>query len=91
MSSGSKNVPRYTCLSEAKAPHSQRMWAEVSSSASNPFLRHCGTQYRQLTSGNLLLLQIQNAQIYSTNYKGIQPLILSRLLISLVMCRLRNA
>jgi len=34
MSSGSKKEePRYTCLSEAKASHSQRMWAEVSSSA----------------------------------------------------------
>ena len=34
MSSGSKKKePRYTCLSEAKAPRSQRMWAEVSSSA----------------------------------------------------------
>jgi len=34
MSCGSKKKePRYTCLSEAKASHSQRMWAEVSSSA----------------------------------------------------------
>ena len=34
MSSGSKEKdPRYTYLSEAKASHSQRMWAEVSSSA----------------------------------------------------------
>jgi hypothetical protein len=34
MSSGSKKKePRYTCLSDAKASHSQRMWAEVSSSA----------------------------------------------------------
>jgi hypothetical protein len=34
MSSGSKKEePRYTYLSEAKASHSQRMWAEVSSSA----------------------------------------------------------
>jgi hypothetical protein len=32
MSSGSKKKEsRYTCLSEAKASHSQRMWAEVSS------------------------------------------------------------
>ena len=32
MSSGSnKEEPRYACLSEAKASHSQRMWAEVSS------------------------------------------------------------
>ena len=38
MSSGSnKKEPRYACLSVAKAPHSQRMWAEVSSSA--PHLR----------------------------------------------------
>jgi hypothetical protein len=28
-----KEEPRYTCLSEAKASHSQRMWAEFSSSA----------------------------------------------------------
>jgi hypothetical protein len=41
MSSGFKqNEPRYTCLSEAKASHSQRMWAEVSSSA--PHLLHNG-------------------------------------------------
>jgi len=41
MSSGSKKKePRYTCLSEAKASHSQRMWAEVSSSA--PHLLHSG-------------------------------------------------
>ena len=33
MTSGSKKEPRYTCLSEAKASHLQRMWAEVSSSA----------------------------------------------------------
>jgi len=32
MSTGSKKEPRYACLSEAKASHSQRMWAEVSSS-----------------------------------------------------------
>ena len=33
MSSGSKKEPRYACLSEAKASHSQRMWAEASSAA----------------------------------------------------------
>ena len=41
MSCGSKKKePRYTRLSEAKASHSQRMWAEVSSSA--PHLLHSG-------------------------------------------------
>ena len=41
MSSGSKTKEhRYTCLSEAKASNSQRMWAEVSSSS--PHLRHSG-------------------------------------------------
>jgi hypothetical protein len=41
MSSGSmKEEPRYVCLSEAKASQSQRMWAEVSSSA--PHLLHSG-------------------------------------------------
>jgi len=36
ISSGSKKrEPRYVCLSEAKASHSQRMWAEVSSFASH--------------------------------------------------------
>jgi len=41
MSSGSKTKePRSTCLSEAKASHSQRMWTEVSSSA--PHLLHIG-------------------------------------------------
>ena len=40
MSTGSKKKPRYTCLSEAKASHSQRVWAEVSSSA--PHLLHSG-------------------------------------------------
>ena len=40
-SSGSKNKePRYACLCEAKASHSQRTWAEVSSSA--PHLLHSG-------------------------------------------------
>jgi len=32
--------PRYTCLSDAKASRSQRMWSEVSSSA--PHLLHSG-------------------------------------------------
>jgi hypothetical protein len=41
MSFGSKKKePRYACLSEAKVSHSQRMWAEVSSSA--PHLLHSG-------------------------------------------------
>jgi len=41
LSSGSKKKkPRYACLSEAKASHSQRMWAEVSSSA--PHHLHSG-------------------------------------------------
>jgi len=41
MYSGSKKKePRYACLSEAKASHWQRMWAEVSSSA--PHLLHSG-------------------------------------------------
>jgi hypothetical protein len=41
MSSGfRKEEPRYTWLSEAKASHSQRMWAEVSSFA--PHLLHSG-------------------------------------------------
>jgi len=40
MSSGSTKEPRYTCLSEAKASYSQKMWAEVSSSA--PHLLHSG-------------------------------------------------
>jgi hypothetical protein len=41
MSSGSKKKePKYTCLNEARASHSQRMWAEVSSSA--PHLLHSG-------------------------------------------------
>jgi len=40
-SSGSKKEePRYACLNEAKASHSQRMWAEVSSSAAH--LLHSG-------------------------------------------------
>jgi len=40
-SSGSKKKePRYGCLGEAKASHSQRVWAEVSSSA--PHLLHSG-------------------------------------------------
>jgi hypothetical protein len=34
-SGSKKKEPGYTCLNEAKAPHSQRMWAEVSSSASH--------------------------------------------------------
>jgi hypothetical protein len=35
-----KKQPRYTCLSEAKASHRQRLWAEVSSSA--PHFLHNG-------------------------------------------------
>jgi len=41
MSPGSKKKePRYACLNEAKASHSQRMWAEVSSFT--PHLLHSG-------------------------------------------------
>ena len=40
MSSGSKEEPRYTCLCEAKASRSQRIWTEISSSA--PHLLHSG-------------------------------------------------
>ena len=40
MSSGSKNEPRYACLSEFRTSHSHRMWAKVSSSV--PHL-HCLT------------------------------------------------
>jgi hypothetical protein len=44
ISSGSKKEePRYACLSEAKASHSQRMWAEVSSFT--PHLLHSGLSY----------------------------------------------
>jgi len=44
MSSGSKKrEPRYTCLSEVKASHSHRMWAEVSNVA--PHLLHSGWRY----------------------------------------------
>ena len=39
-SGSKKNEPRYTCLCEAKDSHSQRTWAEVSSSA--PHLLHSG-------------------------------------------------
>jgi hypothetical protein len=35
-----KKEPRYACVNEAKASHSQRMWTEVSSSA--PHLLHSG-------------------------------------------------
>jgi len=48
MSHGSKKKkPRYTCLSEAKASHSQRMWVEVSSSA--PHLLHSGLSDSPIT------------------------------------------
>jgi hypothetical protein len=41
MSSGSKKKePRYTCVSEAKTLHSQRMWAKFLSST--PLLLHKG-------------------------------------------------
>ena len=41
ISSGSKKKePRYVCLSEANASHSQRMWAEVSSAS--PHFLHSG-------------------------------------------------
>jgi len=38
-----KGEPRYTCQIEAKASHSQRMWAEVSSCA--PHVLHSGLSY----------------------------------------------
>jgi hypothetical protein len=40
ISGSRKKQPRYTCLSEAKASHWQRIWAEVSSSA--PHVLHNG-------------------------------------------------
>jgi hypothetical protein len=46
MSSDSKKAPRYACLSEAKASHSQIMYAEVSSSA--PHLIHNGLSDRPI-------------------------------------------
>ena len=47
MSSGSKKEePRYACLSEAKASHSHRMWAELSSST--PHLLHKGLLVRPI-------------------------------------------
>ena len=50
MSSGSKKEePSYTCLSEVKTSHSQRMWAEVSSSA--PHLLHNGLSTNEHTAG----------------------------------------
>jgi hypothetical protein len=53
MSSGSKTKePTYTCLSEAKATHSQRMWAEVSSSA--PHLLHKGLLFSPIKWRSLL-------------------------------------
>jgi hypothetical protein len=47
ISSGSKKKePRCVCLSEAKASHSQRMWAEVSSSTTH--LLHSGMSARRI-------------------------------------------
>jgi hypothetical protein len=47
MSSGSKKKkPRFACLSEARASHSHRMWAEVSSSA--PHMLHNGLPDRPI-------------------------------------------
>ena len=47
-SGSKKKEPRYTCLSEAKASQSQRMWAKVSSFemglCDNPICRKCGTE-----------------------------------------------
>ena len=58
MSCGSKKKePRYLCLSEAKASHSQRMWAEVSSLT--PHFLHSGRaeQGTMLLYENILSLQ----------------------------------
>jgi hypothetical protein len=44
--------PRYTCLSEARASHSQRMWAEVSYSA--PHLLHKGLLVSPINRRRLL-------------------------------------
>ena len=41
-----KKEPRYACLNEAKASHSQRMWAEISPSA--PHLLHNGLSDRPI-------------------------------------------
>ena len=44
-----KEESKFACLSEAKASHSQRMWAEVSSSA--PHLPRNGLSTNQRTAG----------------------------------------
>ena len=51
MPSGPKKQTRYTCLSEVKASHSQRMWAKISFSA--PHLLHIGLSDQWRTEGGL--------------------------------------
>jgi len=58
MFSGSKKKePRYACLSEAKASHSQTVWTEVSSSA--PHLLHNGLSDRPIRWSCLLRVLFQ--------------------------------
>jgi hypothetical protein len=52
MSSGSKKKePRYACLSEARASHSYRMWAKVSSCAAH--LLHYGLSDSPILNENV--------------------------------------
>jgi hypothetical protein len=78
MSSGSKKKePSYACLSEAKASHLQRMWAEVLSSS--PHLLHSGLsdspiRWRCLlrvlcVAGNMGLLSRVHVQISESRRK----------------------
>jgi hypothetical protein len=47
-----KKEPRYACLSEAKAPHSHKMWTEVSSSI--PYFLQMGSLHSPMTCKCLL-------------------------------------
>jgi len=70
MSSDSKKKePRYTRLSEAKASHSQRMWAEVSSSAAH--LLHSGLSDSP-TGGRCLQGVMSSKQ--ASNSSGLRPI-----------------
>jgi len=62
MSSGSKKKePRYARLSEAKASHSQRMWAEVSFSAPKKSITH-----NTMHTGILILIYVRHDLLHAS-------------------------
>jgi hypothetical protein len=60
-----KKEPRYACLSEVKASHLQRIWAEVSSII--PHLLHNGLSSNHLLDQVLDIPAVRNIFLYRRN------------------------